>query len=176
MRLVSDQENNFSATAGKWMIVMSWIAAIGLMTLLFTNVLDNQRNPNKNLSTQVLENGSKEVVLQSSTHGHYIASGKINDKPVVFLVDTGASFVSVPEQVANRVGLKKGSPITASTANGNITVYSTVLDRISLGDISLYNVRADINPHMDGEEILLGMSFLRNLSVTHEDGKLSIRQ
>jgi aspartyl protease family protein len=91
-------------------------------------------------------------------------------------VDTGASFVSVPERVADRVGLKKGNALTASTANGNITVYSTVLDRISIGDITLYDVKADINPHMDGEEILLGMSFLRNLSVTHKDGKLSIRQ
>ncbi|MFK7795654.1 MAG: TIGR02281 family clan AA aspartic protease [Gammaproteobacteria bacterium] len=173
---MSDQENNFSANAGRWMIVLSWVAAIGLLTLLFTNVLDNKRNPNQNLNTHLLDDGSKEVVLQSSTHGHYVASGKINHKPVVFLVDTGASFVSVPEQVANRVGLKKGSPITATTANGNITVYSTVLDRISLGEITLYNVRADINPHMDGEEILLGMSFLRNLSVAHEGGKLTIRQ
>ena len=73
-------------------------------------------------------------------------------------------------------GLEKGNPQTASTANGNVTVYSTLLDQISVGDIALYNVKANINPHMDGEEILLGMSFLRNLSVTHEDGKLSIRQ
>ncbi len=158
------------------MIVLSWVVAIGLLTLLFTNMLDNKRNPNQNLSTQLLDNGGKEVVLQSSTHGHYVASGKINGKPVVFLVDTGASFVSVPERVADKVGLKKGNPLTASTANGNVTVYSTVLERISLGDIALYNVKADINPHMDSEEILLGMSFLRNLSVTHKDGKLSIRQ
>ena len=158
------------------MVVLSWIAALGLMTLLFSNVLENQRNPNQRVSTQVISSGQKQVVLESSRYGHYVASGKINDKPVVFLVDTGASFVSVPEQVANRVGLKKGSPITATTANGNITVYSTVLERISLGEITLNNVRADINPHMDGEEILLGMSFLRNLSVAHEDGKLTIRQ
>ena len=158
------------------MIVLSWVAALGLMTLIFSNVLENKRNPNQQVSTQVLENGSKEVVLESSTHGHYIASGKINQKPVVFLVDTGASFVSVPAGVANRVGLKKGAAQTAMTANGNIKVYSTVLDEISLGDITLYNVRADINPHMDGDEILLGMSFLRGLSVTHENGKLSIRQ
>ena len=171
-----DNDNNFTTTAGKWMIVLSWIAVIGLMTLLFTNVLDHKRNPNQNLNTQVLGNGSKEVVLQSSTHGHYVASGKINNKGVVFLVDTGASFVSVPENVAKRVGLIKGSPMTASTANGDITVYATKLNEVSIGDIVLYDVKADINPHMHGEEILLGMSFLRNLSVTHEDGKLSIRQ
>jgi len=172
-----DNENsNFTEKVGKWMVVLSWIAALGLMTLLFSNILDNKRNPNQQISTHVISGGQKQVVLESSRYGHYVASGKINGKPVEFLVDTGASFVSVPEQVANRVGLEKGRPLTANTANGNVTVYSTSLDRISIGDITLYDVKADINPHMDGEEILLGMSFLRNLSVTHEDGKLSIRQ
>lgn len=173
---MKNEQSNFTTRVGKWMIVLSWVAALGLMTLLFSNVLENKRNPNQHVSTQVLDSGVKEVVLESSTHGHYIASGKINQKPVVFLVDTGASFVSVPASVASRVGLKKGAPQTAVTANGNIKVYSTVLDEISLGEITLYNIRADINPHMDGDEILLGMSFLRSLSVTHENGKLSIRQ
>ena len=173
---MSEQEKDFSRTAGKWMIVLSWLVVIGLMTLLFNNVIDKKYNPNQNLATKILSDGSKEVVLQSSQHGHYVASGEINSIPVVFLVDTGASFVSVPEKVANRAGLKKGRPITSTTANGNITVYSTTLDEISLGDIVLHNIRADINPHMQGEEILLGMSFLRNLSITHEDGTLTIRQ
>ena len=173
---MSEQEKDFSRTAGKWMIILSWLVVIGLMTLLFNNVLNKKYNPNQNLATTILSDGSKEVILQSSRHGHYVASGEINAQPVVFLVDTGASFVSVPEKVANRAGLQKGRPITATTANGNITVYSTTLDEIKLGDIVLNNIRADINPHMHGEEILLGMSFLRNLSITHEDGKLTIRQ
>ena len=173
---MKNEDKNFASKLGNWMIVLSWAAAVGLMTLLFSNVLENKRNPNQNISTQVITGGQKQVVLESSRYGHYLASGKINGRPVVFLIDTGASFVSVPEGVANRVGLEKGNPQTASTANGNVTVYSTLLDQISVGDIALYNVKANINPHMDGEEILLGMSFLRNLSVTHEDGKLSIRQ
>lgn len=173
---MAQQQKDFSHKAGKWMIVLSWVAAIALMTLLFTNILDNKYNPNQNVSTRINNDGTKQVVLQSSRHGHYIASGKINSQSVVFLVDTGASFVSLPEKVAHRVGLEKGLPATVTTANGNITVYTTNLDEISIGDITLYNVRADINPHMQGEEILLGMSFLRNLSVTHEDGLLTIRQ
>ena len=173
---MAEQEKDFSRSAGKWMIILSWVSAIGLMTLLFGNILDKKYNPNQNISTHIHNDGSKEVVLQSSRHGHYVASGKINAVPVVFLVDTGASFVSVPEAVAKKAGLEKGRPIIASTANGNITVYSTVLNEISIGDIVLNNVRADINPHMHGDEILLGMSFLRNLSVTHQDGELTIRQ
>lgn len=173
---MSNQEKDFSRSAGKWMIVLSWVSAIALLTLLFTNILDKKYNPNQNVSTHVFEDGSKEVILQSSRHGHYVAAGRINSHPVVFLVDTGASYVSVPEDVANKAGLKKGRPYTVTTANGDIIVYATVLDEISIGDIVLYDVRADINPHIDAQEILLGMSFLRNLTVTHEDGTLTIRQ
>ena len=160
----------------KWMMALAWVIVLGLMTLFFSKVLDVKRNPNQNLSTEVLANGQKQVVLASSRHGHYVATGKINQQKVVFLVDTGASFVSVPEKVANRAGLKKGAPITASTANGNVTVYATTLDSISIGDIELNGIKADINPHMRGEEVLLGMSFLKNLSAIHQDGKLTIRQ
>ena len=171
-----DSPHDFSRSAGKWMIILAWIVVIVIMTAFFSKILDQKRNPNQNVSTYISEGGQKEVVLQSSRFGHYVASGKINNENVVFLVDTGASFVSVPEKVAKKAGLQKGAPITASTANGNITVYSTILNSISIGDIELTNIKADINPHMKGDEILLGMSFLRNLSVTHEDGTLTIRQ
>lgn len=66
--------------------------------------------------------------------------------------------------------------MTVMTANGRITTYNTRLQSISLGDITLYDVQAGINPHMKGEEILLGMSFLRNLSITQENDTLTIRQ
>ncbi|MEM8843965.1 MAG: TIGR02281 family clan AA aspartic protease [Pseudomonadota bacterium] len=169
-------KQDFSSSAGKWMIGLSWIVILGLLTLFFSKILDKQYNPNQNVNTSILGDGTKEVVLNSSRHGHYIASGEINSHKVVFLVDTGASFVSIPERLANKIGLTKGTPGIAMTANGNVTVYETVLDRISVGDIVLHDVRANINPGMHGEEVLLGMSFLRNLSLTHAQGQLTIRQ
>lgn len=158
------------------MIGLSWVVILGLLTLFFTKILDRQYNPNQNVQTNVLTDGVKEVILDSSRHGHYVATGQINSRDVVFLVDTGASFVSVPEKLAGRLGLEKGAPGVAVTANGHVTVYETVLDQVSLGDIVLNDVRGNINPGMRGDEVLLGMSFLRNLSLTHEDGKLTIRQ
>lgn len=172
---MNDNSPDFSARAGKWMIVAAWLAALALLTLLFSKVLEQKYNPNQNLQTNY-QGDTKEIVLQSSRHGHYIASGQINNKPVVFLVDTGASFVSVPENLANELNLKKGVVSRSITANGVINTFDTTLDEISLGDITLYNVRASINPYMKGEEILLGMSFLRQLEVIHKDGELTIRQ
>ena len=158
------------------MVGLSWVVILGLLTLFFSKILGWQYNPNQNIQTSILSDGAKEVVLDSSRHGHYVATGKINDKDVVFLVDTGASFVSVPEGLANKIGLVKGAPGIAMTANGNVTVYATILDQVSVGDIVLYNVRGNINPGMRGEEVLLGMSFLKHLTLTHQQGKLSIRQ
>jgi len=161
---------------GKGMIIIAWILIFGMLVWFFAEFEKNKRNPNQNVSTQVLGSGEKQVVLESSSYGHYIATGKINKSEVTFLVDTGASHISVPESVANKIGLKQGAPTRVSTANGTITVYATNLEHVSIGEISLNDVRANINPYMQGEEILLGMSFLRGLSVTHEDDQLTIRQ
>ena len=158
------------------MIGLSWVVILGLLTLLFSKILERQYNPNQNIQTSILADGAREVVLDSSRHGHYVATGKINNQEVVFLVDTGASFVSVPASLANKLGLVKGAPGIALTANGNVTVYASTLEQVSVGDIVLYNVKGNINPGMRGEEVLLGMSFLRDLTLTHEQGKLSIRQ
>ncbi len=161
---------------GKGMIYATWALVFGLMVWFFGVLETNKRNPNQNVQTQVLPGGVKEIILQSSTYGHYVATGKINNKKVKFLVDTGASYVSVPENVAKKAGLKKGAPLLVSTANGTVTVYATTLDTVSIGDITLHDIKADINPHMQGDEILLGMSFLRYLSVSHEGDHLTIRQ
>ncbi len=161
---------------GKSMIFIAW-ALIFVMLIWFFGALEkNKRNPNQNVSTEVLSDGKKEVILKSSRYGHYIVTGKINNEKVTFLVDTGASYVSVPERVAKKIGLERGAEMLVSTANGTVTVYATTLDEISIGEISLKNIRADINPHMNGDEILLGMSFLRGLSVNHQGDQLTIRQ
>lgn len=161
---------------GKGMIIIAWVLIFGMLVWFFGEFEKNKRNPNQSVSTQVLSGGKKQVVLESSSYGHYIASGKINNSEVTFLVDTGASHISVPEGVAKKLGLKQGAPTRVSTANGTITVYTTTLDQVSIGEISLNDIRANINPYMQGDEILLGMSFLRGLSVSHEDEQLTIRQ
>ncbi len=161
---------------GKRMIIIAWVMIFGLLIWLFGNLEEFKRNPNQNVETTVSPSGKKEIILKSSRHGHYVATGKINTKKVTFLVDTGASYVSVPDKIATKLNLKKGAPFRVTTANGEIVVYQTNIDSISIGDIELYDIKADINPHMNSNEVLLGMSFLENLTLTHKDGELTIRQ
>lgn len=142
--------------------------------LFFDNEIEHRVNPNQSPESRT-SGGRAEVILEGNRAGHYVASGYINRQEVVFLLDTGASNVSIPEPLADKLGLKRGAPHQASTANGTITVYSTRLQHIQLGTIELKNIEASINPHMLGDEILLGMSFLRHLEFTQRGDTLTLR-
>jgi aspartyl protease family protein len=164
------------ARLGRGMLIGGWLLGLLLLALLFGNLLEQGRNPNRDVSGAITEAGVREVVLQRNRDGHYLAGGQINGQAVEFLLDTGASDVSVPENVARRLGLERGNPRYYNTANGTITAYHTRLPRLGIGTIELHDVRASINPHMGGETILLGMSFLRHLEFTQRGDTLIIRQ
>lgn len=157
------------------MTILGWLLVLGLLTVFFSRYLDKQNNPNQSLALTQTDQ-FKQVQLQRNRSGHYVASGLINNKSVVFMLDTGATDISIPEKVARKLKLKPGIKIPVHTANGQIAVYATTLDQVSLGAIELHNISANINPFMQGEEILLGMSFLRHLDFSQQGDQLLIRQ
>lgn len=159
---------------GRIMVFLSWIFALGLFTFLAQDWLDDTYNPNRSPVTRENANGEKQIVLKRNRFGHYVGSGKINGREAIFLLDTGATDVVIPEGLAADYGLHRGPVYQSNTANGIIQVYGTLLDTIELGSIRLYNVRAAINPHMDGDEILLGMSFLKHLKFNQQGDELII--
>lgn len=161
---------------GGGLLVAAWIVFILLLSALFGGWLDNRENPNRYLEGQVSAQGVREVTLQRNALGHYVADGYINDRPVRFMLDTGATTVSVPADLAGDLGLEAGAPGRAVTANGSVVTYATRLDRVTLGNIELYNVRADINPGMRGSDVLLGMSFLKQIEFVQRGNQLTLRQ
>ncbi len=170
-----NREDHQASQMGKWMVYLAWILLLGLSTVFFNNYLEKQHNPNTVIQTQVGSGNAIEVILQQNRHGHYVTNGKINDKSVTFLLDTGATNISIPNRTAKRLGLKRGFPMSARTANGTITVYNTKLDKVAIGPIVLHGLRGDINPHMEGDEILLGMNFLKHLELIQRGKQLMLR-
>ncbi|MDH5473222.1 MAG: TIGR02281 family clan AA aspartic protease [Gammaproteobacteria bacterium] len=161
--------------AGKLFFLM-WLVLLALLSYMFNIILDKQINPNKNPLSSQYADGSRELTLNRNRLGHYITSGTINNHEVVFMLDTGATDVSIPESIANQLGLTRGTAMTYITANGNAIVYSTTIDSIAIKDIQLENIRATINPNTDEEIILLGMSFLKHLEFTQRGDTLTLRQ
>ncbi|NKC11138.1 MAG: TIGR02281 family clan AA aspartic protease [Gammaproteobacteria bacterium] len=154
------------------MVFGAWILALVLGIAFFQDWFDVQYNPNESVKRTSVAGSSTAIVLQANRYGHYVASGTINGLPVVFLLDTGATSVAIPREVADSLGLKRGTPIVVATANGRAKGYLTRLDRVGLGAIELRNVEGVIAPGMGSNEVLLGMSFLEHLDWRREDGRL----
>lgn len=160
---------------GLSMLVISFGLGLFLLTLIFDGFLSGQRNPNQQPVTRTTEGGNVEVVLESNRQGHYVATGRINQTGATLLLDTGATDVVVSEQLADKAGLERGAAMRATTANGLVTVYATVIDELILGAIELREVRASINPAMGGDTVLLGMSALRRVEFTQRGDNLILR-
>jgi aspartyl protease family protein len=160
---------------GKKFAFIFWGLLLAFFYFLFEDQLKAQYNPNENPETY--SQGNQQVlVLQRNRQGHYVTSGQINGQRVVFMLDTGATTVAVPKFVADEIGLRFGAPISVNTANGVATAYQTRIEQLSIGEIQLENVKASIVPGMLGEDILLGMSVLKQVEFSQRGDQLTLRK
>lgn len=169
------QEHNPQQKLGRGMLTVSWILVLVGLTYYFGMREKSQFNPNQQLVGSESQ-GMREVTLKRNKYHHYVATGTINQSPVVFFLDTGATDVAIPERVAQKLNLKKGAKSYAQTANGTVQIFTTRIPTLTLGPIVLHDVRASINPYMEGEEILLGMSVLKHLEFSQTGDELTLRQ
>ena len=170
-----NDQNPHKSMAG-WMITGIWLLVFGLLTLFFQNYLDKKQNPNHNVQSVIGDTGTREVILKRNRSGHYVMNGNINGHQVVFMLDTGATQIAIPTRVARRIGLKHMYEAEVHTANGRARAYGTKLDTVSVGDIKLANLRAMIISGMEGDVVLLGMSFLKHIEFTQRGDVLILRQ
>jgi len=125
--------------------------------------------PVKVIGDDASRSGS-EIVLTASSGGHFNTVGQINGKAVSFMVDTGATKVSMGQPEADRLGVdyKAGTRGLAETANGRVPVYAVVLNSVRVGDVEVANVEALVLPSAM-PHILLGNSFLTRFSMKREN-------
>lgn len=157
------------------MLFISWVIALSFLTIFFRDVLQSRENPNRTPLSQTGANFN-EVVLRRNRQHHYVTSGYINEQPVVFLIDTGATHVALSTQLAKQLGLREGMTEIHNTANGLVEARATVIDQLQIGTITLTNVRASISPGLTMNEVLLGMSALKDVEFVHRNGELTLRQ
>ncbi len=160
---------------GRVMVFAAWVVGLALLVMLFNGIIERQANPNPDPIAEASQAGIPQVVLRRNRAGHYVASGRINGEPVVFMVDTGATDVALPLDVARRLGLPLRPGGVSMTANGQVETWSTRLDSVDVGGLRLGNVRASVLPNMPGDEVLLGMSYLKHLELIQRGDTLTLR-
>lgn len=117
-----------------------------------------------------------EMTIPRARDGHFYAPGTIAGQPVVFLVDTGASHVTVSQEFARHAGIGGGTPTQFRTANGVID--SRIVDgvAVSLGPASVSGVKVAVGLNGIGrDQALLGQSFLSKFRITLSGNEMVLR-
>ncbi len=118
-----------------------------------------------------------KVILTADSRGHFYTQGTINGTSIRFLVDTGATMVSLGISDAKRIGLdlSKGVRGVSQTANGQAEVLKIKLDTVKVGEITLNNVDGLVH-QAEMPISLLGMSFLNQMEMQREGSTMTLRK
>ena len=108
---------------------------------------------------------------------------EINGVRGVFILDTGASYLSVKSAFADRAKIPQSdamSEITLMTANGQAKAKLSKADKVMLGKLEAVNVpvaiqKVDEKSYGAGVDGLLGMSFLSRFEVQMANGTIEVR-
>lgn len=120
--------------------------------------------------------GRQSVTLAADSRGHFIAPGSINGGSVRFLVDTGATLISMSASEARRLGIDylRGERGVIQTANGVTGGYRVKLDRVRVGDIEVHGVDAVVSENDAMGAVLLGMSFLNRMEMKRDGQSMTL--
>ena len=119
--------------------------------------------------------GGDRVALTADGRGHFIAQGSINNRPVQFMVDTGASVVAIGQGEADRLGLnyKSGRQVMMNTANGAAPGWLFKINTLRVGDVVAYEVDTVVTPAAM-PAILLGNSFLNRFNMRRDGDQMML--
>ena len=134
-------------------------------------------NLSDRISGKFAEPALKVVTIALNNRGQYMTVGSINNVPVSLLVDTGASTIAINSVLAKSLGINvdDGKRVKATTAGGVVSSTQVMLDEVRVGDIKVNNVSALV---IDGEyptDVLLGMSFLRQVEISEASGLMVLK-
>lgn len=112
------------------------------------------------------EGFERSVTLKADGRGHFLTRAYVNGRPIVVLVDTGATKVALSYEDADRLGLRpteKDFTLRSRTANGMARAAPVMIDSVRIGDVEVKNLRGSISEPGRMGITLLGMEFIRRL-------------
>lgn len=153
-----------------------WVAVILVLVLAYSFRGDVAGLADRMASELVPDRGrtteSGEVVFAASKDGHHYVQAEVDGTGIRFMVDTGASLISLTERDARAVGFDIEAldyVLRMRTANGIAMAAPVRLKEVTIGPIRVRDVAASVNPSLQGTS-LLGISFLDRLSSYRFEG------
>lgn len=141
--------------------------AIWLVIILVIALLYNNRFLFKNfVPYQAYDTGNNELKITKSNDNHFYIAINIDNKKVLFLIDTGATTTTLTLNDAKKLGIdidRLNFNIPLNTANGVSFGASTEVYNIKIGDFTIDSMWVIVSKDLDGKS-LLGMNFLNKLN------------
>lgn len=121
--------------------------------------------------------GGNRIVITADSQGHFFTPGRINNQATQFMVDTGASYISMSAAEAERAGIdyKHGAPMRLSTANGMASGWRVRLAAVRVGDVQLTELEAVVTPE-SMPFVLLGNNFLTRFQMTRLNDQMVLER
>ena len=126
-----------------------------------------------------VSNNSRSLEIRAGQGGHFATDARIDGRRIEFVVDTGASQITIRESDAARLGFhpsRRDYSVRIHTANGEGRAAMVDLNMVEVGNIVVRDIRALVVPDEALSVNLLGMSFLSRVRWTHERGRLVLEQ
>jgi aspartyl protease family protein len=119
--------------------------------------------------------GRQEISIPAARDGHYYLDGAVNGVPLTFMIDTGATYVSVGEDFARKARLPEGITGYFSTANGTVEGKIVKDQVVEAEDYKVSGLSVAVTP-LGEKKGLLGQNFLRRFEVSQSAGVMRLRQ
>ena len=133
---------------------------------------------NRSIAGNFKKRDRSSLRIYPDSLGMYYIDGKINGETTRFLVDTGATFVTLSGRKARSLDIdyRRGIPSTAQTASAIVSVWQVKLDSISVGGIEVLNVDATVIAGDRPSDVLLGNSFLKHTRMQNAGSVLELKK
>lgn len=148
-------------------IVVFWMLVMGGLYLAMTHYLKPKA---------VTVSATGDLIIPRDRDGHFYALGAVNGEKVTFLVDTGASLVTVSEAFAQSAKLGQGVSTVFQTANGSLNGRIVPDVPVTMGPLTVSGVRVGVGLVGATEnKALLGQSFLARFDIILSKDQMILR-
>jgi aspartyl protease family protein len=165
--------------------VMRHILAFAVVALVLAMIAPSLMTHQKNTGSVAAAtaapevHNSRSISLPRNAGGHFYADGLVDGRRIDFIVDTGASLVTLREGDAARLGIhpsQRDYSLKMQTANGIVLAAPVDINRVEVGDLIVRNVRAIVLPDQALAQNLLGMTFLSQVHWQYQGDRLVLDQ
>ena len=115
------------------------------------------------------------IEIPVARDGHYYVAGSVNGTPLRFMIDTGATYVSVSGKFAASARLPEGITGYFSTANGTVEGKIVKDQVVQAEGFKVSGLSVAVTP-LGSKQGLLGQNFLKRFEVSQSAGVLRLRR